>query len=101
MVAMMVRPSRERARRMATTSSAILASSPEVGSSTRRTGGLVRSSRPMLTRLRCPPERPRSSTEPMRVWLSSGLRRSCASTASARARLPAAPSLAGRRRCAA
>mmetsp|Transcript_2988 Transcript_2988/g.9817 ORF Transcript_2988/g.9817 Transcript_2988/m.9817 type:complete len:98 (-) Transcript_2988:268-561(-) len=97
----MVRPSRARSRRMATTSAAILASRPEVGSSTRSTGGFVSSSRPMLTRFRCPPESPRSSTEPMRVRMSSSLKWSCSSTARARAARPALPTEAGRRRCAA
>ena len=91
----------ESARRMPTTSAAILASRPLVGSSHSSTAGLVSSSSPIETRLRCPPERPRASTEPMRVRWSSPSKLSSESTLCTRASLAARPSARGSFRCAA
>lgn len=44
---------------------AAVASRPEVGSSMKSRLGLATSSRPILTRLRCPPLMPRFSTDPI------------------------------------
>ena len=80
-----VRPARERDLSMAITSCAILASRPEVGSSTRSTAGSASSSIPIDTRFRCPPLSPRECTEPILVCASSGPSDSWASTAATRA----------------
>mmetsp|Transcript_8259 Transcript_8259/g.34688 ORF Transcript_8259/g.34688 Transcript_8259/m.34688 type:complete len:83 (-) Transcript_8259:410-658(-) len=50
-------------------SRAILASSPDVGSSAKSTEGLRRSSMPMLTRFRSPPDTPLTRSLPTMVPL--------------------------------
>mmetsp|Transcript_15728 Transcript_15728/g.51371 ORF Transcript_15728/g.51371 Transcript_15728/m.51371 type:complete len:242 (-) Transcript_15728:355-1080(-) len=67
MVHTTVRPSRARSARQVATSLAMKLSSPEVGSSRKSSPGLLMSDRAMLTRLACPPEMPRLSTDPMTV----------------------------------
>lgn len=62
-----VRPASASNLSMLITSCAILASKPDVGSSTSSTAGSARSSIPMDTRLRCPPLSPRACTEPILV----------------------------------
>mmetsp|Transcript_342 Transcript_342/g.983 ORF Transcript_342/g.983 Transcript_342/m.983 type:complete len:223 (-) Transcript_342:62-730(-) len=67
MVVMMLRPPVARPRSVATSCSAVVLSSPLVGSSSRSTDGLMRSSCPTETRLRSPPDTPRWKYPPMRV----------------------------------
>mmetsp|Transcript_26405 Transcript_26405/g.53637 ORF Transcript_26405/g.53637 Transcript_26405/m.53637 type:complete len:159 (+) Transcript_26405:4641-5117(+) len=67
MVQTTVRPSRARSQSNSMTSSAVRLSNPLVGSSRKRTRGLVIMARPILTRLACPPLMPRTRAEPIMV----------------------------------
>ena len=86
---------------METTECAILASRPEVGSSTRSTAGCASSSIPIETRFRWPPERPRSSTLPIFVRPSSSDRWSSRITDPTRSARSARVALRGSESCAA
>mmetsp|Transcript_42740 Transcript_42740/g.134880 ORF Transcript_42740/g.134880 Transcript_42740/m.134880 type:complete len:265 (-) Transcript_42740:153-947(-) len=67
MVQARVRPRSANRRSEATTCCAPYASSPEVGSSSSTNAGPERSSIAMVTRRRCPPERPPDTSSPIRV----------------------------------
>mmetsp|Transcript_1979 Transcript_1979/g.4533 ORF Transcript_1979/g.4533 Transcript_1979/m.4533 type:complete len:201 (+) Transcript_1979:1428-2030(+) len=66
-----IRPCRARLARVSTTLRAMLLSKPEVGSSKRITEGAVSSSIAIDSRLRSPPESPRFSESPTRVFRTS------------------------------
>mmetsp|Transcript_37280 Transcript_37280/g.87170 ORF Transcript_37280/g.87170 Transcript_37280/m.87170 type:complete len:209 (-) Transcript_37280:62-688(-) len=80
----MVRPASVRSLSRLTTSCAIFASRPVVGSSTSSTAGSASSSYAIDTRFRCPPESPRESTLPILVSAAS-VRCSMTTTVSTRA----------------
>mmetsp|Transcript_72002 Transcript_72002/g.126877 ORF Transcript_72002/g.126877 Transcript_72002/m.126877 type:complete len:256 (+) Transcript_72002:267-1034(+) len=67
-VATTVRPCPASSRSVATTDSALKLSSPEVGSSRNSVEGCDRSSTAMATRFRSPPDTPRTTALPIRVW---------------------------------